>query len=263
MIHVRHLTGQVNQPVDEIRTNHCETWTTLSSSESSEETSGPWRAPYHEVCDRVSIRWAQVWHRGEEWRNHNQSLCPRCLTWSTVGWREECQPEIKELFSSSCAGPGQHPACGRGFQHEPVRLVLGLHHVVQHGVHQWAMGKNQFGYSTAAVQSCAVPCIIPWSALCSIEPVIVCQPSSTHLDTAVAGSELAVFVRWPTRAWRKPAVGAKRENSGWVFFHRTKFQIVCRKNRLVSGLTLATKSGWSMFCKMLHRMHLLNNNKHN
>ena len=32
--------------------------------------------------------------------------------------------------------------------------------------------------------------------LCSVEPVVVCRPSSSQLGAAVAGSELAVFVRW-------------------------------------------------------------------
>lgn len=45
------------------------------------------------------------------------------------------------LVSSSAVGPGQLLARGRHLQHESSPQCLGLHHVVEHGVHQWTLGK--------------------------------------------------------------------------------------------------------------------------
>lgn len=72
------------------------------------------------------------------------------------------------------------------------------------------------------------------SCICSAEPVAVRQPSSAHLEAAVASTELAVFVCWPAGAGRTPALNAERKVCGWEFepfFHLTKwwhFPVVAR-----------------------------------
>ena len=48
--------------------------------------------------------------------------------------------------------------------------------------------------------------------ICSAEPFVVCQTSSTQLAAAVAGSELAVFVCWAKRAQQRPALHAETQN---------------------------------------------------
>lgn len=65
------------------------------------------------------------------------------------------------------------------------------------------------GHFSAHVSGLESNCLI-----CSAEPVAVRQPSSAHLEAAVAGPELAVFVRWPARARRRPALNAERKVCG-------------------------------------------------
>lgn len=52
------------------------------------------------------------------------------------------------------------------------------------------------------------------TAPCPAEPVALCPTSPAHLDAAVAGSELAVFLRGPTTARPKPAGGSQGEVCG-------------------------------------------------
>ncbi|TMS06420.1 Signal transducer and activator of transcription 4 [Larimichthys crocea] len=59
------------------------------------------------------------------------------------------------------------------------------------------------------------------NCICSAEPVAVRQPSSAHLEAAVASTELAVFVCWPAGAGRTPALNAERKvcgtESAWIW----------------------------------------------
>lgn len=98
--------GTPHQPVDEIRTNHWD----LNHSVFF------FRNIFWSLKSSISLSLWQGfstlgWSLTSRWGMRVSALSPM------FDIKHCCQPEINGMFSSSCVGPGQHPARGRGFQH--------------------------------------------------------------------------------------------------------------------------------------------------